>query len=77
MTLGLNLLTHPLLYLTVVTFGPPSVVPGELMVMAVEGAALAAWVPALTRPRGLAWAVAANLVSWQGGTRLLAWLAAV
>jgi hypothetical protein len=74
-TLGLNLLTHPVLYVAVLALGPSSVLPAELLVMGVEGAALAAWVPGATRPWG--WAIAANLASWLLGVPLLEWLASV
>jgi hypothetical protein len=74
-TLGLNLLTHPLLYVVVLALGASTVVPSEVLVMVVEGGVLRAWFPRVGSP--WAWAVAANLLSWQGGPVLLRWLISV
>ena len=71
-TLGLNLLTHPMLFFATAALGPGSVAPGELLVVVVEGAALARWVPSVSYP--WRWAAAANLVSWQVGGWILGWM---
>lgn len=67
--LGLNLLTHPALFLALRALGPRWTWAGELAVIAVEGSFLARWVPEARGP----WATAgvANLISWQLGSRML------
>jgi hypothetical protein len=74
LVLGVNLLTHPALFLMEIP-GTPSLLAAEVVVAVVEALAVTAWLGRSALVRGLLASLAANTVSTLAGLALSACLA--